>query len=204
MFGSLLAASALISVLGAGDSTIAVFKPVDTGHSRSTRNAPTSKAMNLVIPSSALRNIGKLSLSQIQQLAGSAGLKQTVKSLSSTLHFDARNLVVGTAYMTIGRSNVDPSQNTILFDPTAGGGIKISFDAKSGEGQYFIDATVSVVGSPALSSTIDQAFEQRTINAQTRHLCWFVNTNGGKHTFELWTSTPSFVILKGIDIIELK
>lgn len=204
MFGSLLAASALISVLGAGDSTIEVFKPVDTGHSRATRVPASARPMNLVLPSKALKNIGKLSLSQVQLLAGSAGLKQTVKSLSSTLHFDARNLLVGTAYMTIGRSNVDPSQNTILFDPTAGGGIKISFDAKSGQGQYLIDATVSVVGSPSLSSTIDQAFEQRTINAQTQHLCWFVNTSGGKHTFELWTSTPSFVILKGIDIVELK
>ena len=208
MIGSLVAVSALLGSMGFGSDTtnVEVFKVVDTGHARIVKvpGSSQTKPMNLVLPGNVLRRSNRLSLALIQEIAAKAGSGQKVMSLNSTLHFDAKTLVNGSAFMTIGRSSVDPIQNTILFDITAGGGVKIIFDAKAGPGQYLIDATVAVVGAPSISSTIDQAFEQRKINAQTQHLCWFASTNGGKHTFELWTSTPAFVVLQGIDIVELK
>jgi len=204
MFCSLFVASALSSILLKSDSSIEVFKPAQTGHNRNSKNLSPARTMNMTLPGGALKAVGKLSLVQIQQIAGIAGVNQTVRSLNSAMHFDARSLISGSSYMTIQRSSVDPSLNTILFDSTAGGGVFLALNTKTGESQYLIDASVAVVGSATVSASLDQAFEQRTITAQTQHLCWFVSGGSGKHTFELWTSTPSFIILKGVEISEVK
>jgi hypothetical protein len=189
--------------LPANHPGVEIFNPVNLVSPLSHSSLPTAKRLKTVFRPSAIKLAGKLDLADIQKIVVDSGQKKPMK-LTSGLHFDATHLVVGNATMRIDRSSIDPTINAILFDMNQGGGVEIDFTTTNAAKRYLIDATVSVLQSPKISSSIDSVSEQRTINTQMKHLCWVVDAPVGNHRFELWTSTPAFVIVQGIDITEME